>query len=58
MDHVNEVEDDNIFGSHRVTESAGVLLQPAEKINDDTSFFRDKEILVDVGRIELFFLTV
>ena len=51
MSQVNEIKDSNVFGSHCVIEPAGVFPQPAEKINNDASFFRDKEILVDVGRI-------
>lgn len=53
MDHVNEIKDGNVFGSHRVIEPAGVLPQPAG--NNDISVFWDNEILVDVGRTELCF---
>ena len=55
MSRVNEIKDSNVFGSHCVIEPAGALPQPVEKINNDVSFFRDKEILVDVGMIELCF---
>lgn len=48
MDHVNEIKDGNVFGSHRVIEPAGALPQPAGKINNDTSVLWDNEILVDV----------
>lgn len=58
MDQVNEIKDGNVFGSHRAIEPAGALPQPAEKINNDTFVFRDNEILVDLGRTELCFLTV
>jgi len=36
------------YGSHRVVEPAGVLPQPATKLNNDFSVVYDNEILVDV----------
>ncbi|MCR5662651.1 MAG: L-erythro-3,5-diaminohexanoate dehydrogenase [bacterium] len=36
------------YGSHRVIEPAGVLPQPARKVNNDFSTVYDNEILVDV----------
>ncbi len=36
------------YGSHRVVEPAGVLPQPATKLNNDFSVVHDNEILVDV----------
>ena len=36
------------YGSHRVLEPAGVLPQPATKLNNDFSVLHDNEILVDV----------
>ncbi len=36
------------YGSHRVLEPAGVLPQPATKLNNDFSVLYDNEILVDV----------
>jgi L-erythro-3,5-diaminohexanoate dehydrogenase len=38
----------NPFGTHRVIDPAGVLPQPAKKINNDLSELYDNEILVDV----------
>ncbi len=38
----------NPYGTHRVIEPAGVLPQPAMKINNDFSEIYDNEILVDV----------
>jgi len=53
MEQVNEIKDSNVFGSHRVIESAGVLPQPDR--NNYISVFWDNEILVDVVRTELCF---
>ena len=41
------------YGSHRVLEPAGVLPQPALKLNNDFSVLYDNEILVDVMALNI-----
>lgn len=41
------------YGSHRVIEPAGVLPQPALKVNNDFSTVYDNEILVDVSALNI-----
>ena len=43
----------NPFGSHRVVEPAGVLPQPAEKLNNDFSSIWDNEILIRVEALNI-----
>ena len=43
----------NPFGSHRVVEPAGVLPQPAEKLNNDFSSIWDNEILIRVEALNV-----
>lgn len=43
----------NPFGSHRVIEPAGVLPQPAEKVNNDFNSIWDNEILIDVEALNV-----
>ena len=40
------------YGTHRVIEPAGVLPQPALKINNDMNIF-DNEILIDVSALNI-----
>ncbi|MCG8471344.1 MAG: zinc-binding dehydrogenase [Desulfobacterales bacterium] len=42
------IENGNPFGAHRVLEPAGVLPQPAQKVNNDLSRIWDNELLIDV----------
>ncbi len=41
------------FGTHRVVTPPGVLPQPAEKIDNDTSKFWDNEILIEVDALNI-----
>jgi L-erythro-3,5-diaminohexanoate dehydrogenase len=41
------------FGTHRVLEPAGVLPQPAEKIDNDCSKIWDNELLIDVDFLNI-----
>jgi L-erythro-3,5-diaminohexanoate dehydrogenase len=41
------------YGTHRVIEPAGVLPQPAKKINNDMSELYDNEILIDVHTLNI-----
>ncbi len=41
------------YGSHRVLEPAGVLPQPALRLDNDFSTLRDNEILVDVAALNI-----
>lgn len=41
------------YGSHRVLEPAGVLPQPALRVNNDFSTLYDNEILVDVSALNI-----
>lgn len=41
------------YGTHRVIEPAGVLPQPANKINNDMSELYDNEILIDVQTLNI-----
>jgi len=43
----------NPFGVHRVIEPAGVLPQPAEKINNNTEILWDNEVLIDVDILNI-----
>ncbi|MFO7275106.1 MAG: L-erythro-3,5-diaminohexanoate dehydrogenase, partial [Bacillota bacterium] len=40
------------YGSHRVLEPAGVLPQPAWRLNNDPEIY-DNEILIDVERLNI-----
>ncbi|WP_036225140.1 zinc-binding dehydrogenase [Mesoaciditoga lauensis] len=43
----------NKYGTHRVLEPAGVLPQPAWKVNNDMETLYDNEILVDVSMLNI-----
>lgn len=50
---VNEIANGNPFGTHRVLEPAGVLPQPAQRLDNDFSRIWDNEILIDVDTLNV-----
>lgn len=47
------LENGNPYGTHRVLEPAGVLPQPAERLNNDMGALWDNEILIDVEALNI-----